>query len=350
MSSPVSNRRVPSVKMRSLEDHEACFEIRETDCSVANALRRVMISEIVTMAIDLVTFSENTSVVNDEIIAHRLGLVPIKYKYRPGGTKLLSSMGGYVAFAEGDVRRRFRFTRDCDCDSHCQFCSVEFSLDMENTGEDEDALVVTTNDLLSSDPDVSPVHFTTEEEQDKSDETGIALVKLARGQRVAFTAVAKLGIGKEHAKWSPVSKCVFRPEPSVSFDDVVVASLTQPIRDAIVKIAPSGVLAFADALKPDDPRLESIPLADRRKRIVVKNEAAILDYVDEIQLFTKSLSPTGKPLIHATPSDTNFIFDVESVGAIPVHEIVLSAISTIQEKFATLKDEVDRLEREAAEE
>ena len=45
------------------------FEVKGTDTSTANALRRVIIGEVVTLAIDLVTFEENTSCINDEVIA-----------------------------------------------------------------------------------------------------------------------------------------------------------------------------------------------------------------------------------------------------------------------------------------
>jgi DNA-directed RNA polymerase alpha subunit len=96
--------RVPQVSVRDLEENTMCFEVRDTDCSTANSLRRVMVGEVVSMAIDLVTFEENTSVVNDEIIAHRLGLVPIKYTYKPDKTRLREDMGPSEAAAMSSDR------------------------------------------------------------------------------------------------------------------------------------------------------------------------------------------------------------------------------------------------------
>ena len=53
------------------------FDLINVDASIANALRRSMISEVPTMAIENVYIYNNTSVMHDEILAHRLGLIPI---------------------------------------------------------------------------------------------------------------------------------------------------------------------------------------------------------------------------------------------------------------------------------
>ena len=65
-------RRFPKVHIRDLNEETCKFVLSETDVSVANALRRVMLAEVPTIAIDLVELESNSSVLNDEFIAHRL--------------------------------------------------------------------------------------------------------------------------------------------------------------------------------------------------------------------------------------------------------------------------------------
>lgn len=70
-------RRQPKVELRTLTEDYCEFVLSNTDVSVANALRRVILSHVPTIAVDLVEIDENSSVLNDEFIAHRLGLIPI---------------------------------------------------------------------------------------------------------------------------------------------------------------------------------------------------------------------------------------------------------------------------------
>lgn len=54
------------------------FDLIHTDAAIANTLRRIMIAEVPTLAIESVYVSNNTSIIQDEVLAHRLGLVPLR--------------------------------------------------------------------------------------------------------------------------------------------------------------------------------------------------------------------------------------------------------------------------------
>lgn len=54
------------------------FDLIGVDAPFANALRRILLSEIPTVAIEHVWIHNNTSIIQDEVLAHRLGLIPIK--------------------------------------------------------------------------------------------------------------------------------------------------------------------------------------------------------------------------------------------------------------------------------
>ena len=78
--------RAPNIRIIELKDDYIQFELTDTDISVANTLRRIMLAEVPILAIDLVEFEDNTSVLVDEFIAHRLGLIPLR-SIREGGKK-----------------------------------------------------------------------------------------------------------------------------------------------------------------------------------------------------------------------------------------------------------------------
>jgi DNA-directed RNA polymerase II subunit RPB3 len=149
------------------------------------------------MAIDLVEFETNSSVLHDELIAHRLGLIPLS------STKV----------------DRFEYTRDCSCDEHCHKCSVVMELNVVCTGATRDVTshdlkvraIVNLSamscfdlaDLQSTDPDVVPVDSDLDESvqhRTEGSHQGILIVKLRKGQELKLRAIAKKGVGKEHSK------------------------------------------------------------------------------------------------------------------------------------------------------
>ncbi|KAJ2714932.1 RNA polymerase II subunit 3 [Coemansia spiralis] len=171
----------PQVRIRSLGKDTVDFVLSNTHLSVANSLRRAMIAEVPTMAIDLVQFIENTSVLADEFVAHRLGLVPLVSK----------------------TVDKFKLTRDCTCAEYCKECSVEFTLHVKCT--EPGTRVVYSSELISSNKDVVPVL--------DEDGQGVILVKLSKGQEINVHCVAKKGVAKEHSKWSPCSAVGFEYDP-----------------------------------------------------------------------------------------------------------------------------------------
>ncbi|MHB1908865.1 MAG: DNA-directed RNA polymerase subunit D [Nitrososphaerales archaeon] len=148
------------------------IRLKGVDRAYANAIRRVAISQVPTMAIDDVVILENSSVMFDELVAHRLGLIPLK-------TDL----------------DRFNLPDQCDCKSAlgCPKCRVLLVLDAEASDR---VRTVSSGDLISEDPESKPV----------SD--NIPIVKLAPGQKIKLEAYARLGKGSEHAKWQPTSASV----------------------------------------------------------------------------------------------------------------------------------------------
>lgn len=139
-----------------------------------NAIRRISISEVPTLAIDDVVILENSSVMHDEAIAHRLGLVP-----------LLTNLD------------RFVMPHECDCKSTlgCSKCRVLLVLDSE---ANEKTKVVTSGELVSEDERIKPVS------------KDIPIITLAPGQKLKFEAYARLGIGRDHAKWQPTSAAIVK--------------------------------------------------------------------------------------------------------------------------------------------
>lgn len=141
-------------------DSEIKFLLEDSNPQFANALRRIMISEIPILAIDSVDFSINDSVFYNEVIAHRLGLIPLVFD-----------------------PKKFHFKDEHEDGKTCSMCEVIFVINKK--GPD----VVYSKDMKSSDPEVKPLF----------DE--VPIIELFGDQKLKLEASASLGLAKNHARY-----------------------------------------------------------------------------------------------------------------------------------------------------
>ncbi len=127
------------------------FLVKGINHAYANTLRRLVMSEVPTLAIEEVDFKTNNSILYDEIVAHRLGLVPLKTDPKLADEKT----------------------------------QVKFTLKAKGPG------FIHASDIKSKDAKCKPVH------------PNMPIVKLLEKQEIQLEATATLGTGKEHMKWSP---------------------------------------------------------------------------------------------------------------------------------------------------
>ncbi|KAL9115125.1 MAG: hypothetical protein Q9227_000919 [Pyrenula ochraceoflavens] len=179
----------PRVTVREAGTDTVDFVLSSVDLALANSLRRVMLAEIPTVAIDLVDVRTNTSVLPDEMLAHRLGLVPLISK---------------------DCHTDMEYTRDCDCDGSCDRCTV--ILELQAKCQNQEKMLVFAKDLVVVGPRPSDQIGNTVMKDPQRN--GPLIAKLRRGQELNLTCTAKKGIAKEHAKWAPTAAIGFEYDPT----------------------------------------------------------------------------------------------------------------------------------------
>ncbi len=164
-----------SVKIIEKKDNRLWISIKGIPLQYANAIRRICLNQVPIMAIDTIDVIKNFTVMTDEDLAHRLGMIPLK-------TNLT----------------RFAEPHACKCNSEigCINCRVMLVLQADSKSE---TYTIMSNELVSEDTEVKPTS------------QGIPIAILAPGQSIHIEAYARLGRGTEHAKWNSSNVAVLKP-------------------------------------------------------------------------------------------------------------------------------------------
>jgi DNA-directed RNA polymerase subunit D len=282
------------LEIRELTDTKARFIVSGVPPSVMNALRRTLISDVPKMAIENVEFHlgpirdehgkeyESATPLFDEIISHRLGMVPVP--------------------TELDL---FVFRKDCVCGGEgCPNCTIMYSLNKRGPSEDEgkESVTVFSDELQLV---VQKIEGLSEKKYAEKFQImqKIPIVKLNRSQALLLYATAELGTGRDHAKWQAAQAVGFQYFPNIDIDH---------------KKCDAGASCVANC--PRDV------LAVKEKKIVIEDP-------ENCNLCKACEEVCSLNAINISGDDTKFIFQFETDGSLSVKEALIRALGLLGDEF-----------------
>ncbi|MCE4620292.1 MAG: DNA-directed RNA polymerase subunit D [Desulfurococcales archaeon] len=253
-----------------------------------NAIRRLTLSDVPTLAIDYIYVYDNSSSVFDEILAHRLGLLVLDSTY---------------------ALEKMKSPEECkNADEEDESCYTKIILDV---GIDENA---------SEGRYVNAGELSVDEKVTRIVYPETPLLYLIPGQRVHAVAYARLGRGREHAKWSPVAVAVMQYVPIVRYD---------------------GSRASEECLKC----LEAYPEVREKLEKGEKGEMEIAHHINTSGLLYCSETEC-KEALELTYNQDKQILYIESTGSLSPERIVLESARILEARAKGLIEALKELEVE----
>ncbi|SMN18164.1 similar to Saccharomyces cerevisiae YPR110C RPC40 RNA polymerase subunit AC40, common to RNA polymerase I and III [Maudiozyma saulgeensis] len=288
------------IRISSIDERDANFDLVHVDTSIANAFRRIMISEVPSVAAEYVYFMNNTSVIQDEVLAHRIGLVPLRVD--PDMlTWVDKSLSDEEKFTDENtivLSLNVKCTRNPDAPKDCTDPKILYKnahvyardLKFEPQGKQKETFA--SRPVLACDPD-------------------ILLAKLRPGQEISLRAHCILGIGGDHAKFSPVSTASYRLLPQINITEPITGDSARRFQECF----PKGVIGI-------NSKGEAF-VEDARKDTVSREVLRHEEFEGKVKL--------GRVRDH-------FIFNVESTGAMTPEEIFFKSVRILKNKAEYLKN------------
>lgn len=283
------------------------FDMVGIDAAMANAFRRILLAEVPTMAIEKVFIYNNTSIVQDEVLAHRLGLIPIKadprlFEYRNTGEDDADGEGSEIDTIQLQLKincyRNPKASKDSSDPQELYVNHMVYSRDIKWVPIGNQADVF-------ADASIGPVH------------SDILIAKLRPGQELDIIMHCVKGIGKDHAKFSPVATASYRLLPEISLLESVEGEKAERLKDCFSR----GVIELQDVDGKKVAKVVNSRL-DTCSREVLRHE----DLKNSVKI--KRLRD-------------HFIFSVESTGILAPDVLVTEAIKILMAKCQRFLNEID---------
>ncbi len=284
----ISKVKKMDVEIRDLKEREAEILLSDTNPPMANALRRVLVVDVPSLAIEEVEFHlgtigdeeedkeyESAAPLFDEVIAHRLGMLPI-----PTDLDL------------------FDYRAECEeCGGEgCPNCTIIYSLNKKGpcTVYSGDLIPVGENELRPVD-DLIPI------------------VKLDEDQALLLYATAELGTAKEHTKWQPTSGLAYKYYPEVEIDQEECEGCEE-----CIKVCPVDILEMEDG-------------------------ELIVSDVEECKLCSACEEACISDAIDVSGREDKFILTFETDGSLSSRDVLKKGLEELKKKvgrFAELSEDI----------
>ncbi|XP_076598566.1 DNA-directed RNA polymerases I and III subunit RPAC1 isoform X1 [Chaetodon auriga] len=290
-----------------LDESNMEFDMVGIDAAIANAFRRILLAEVPTMAIEKVLIYNNTSIVQDEVLSHRLGLIPIKadprlFEYRNTGDEVVEEGGSEIDTIQLQLKikcsRNPRASKDSSDPRELYMNHMVYSRDIKWVPIGNQADVF-------ADCSIGPVH------------DDILIAQLRPGQELDIIMHCVKGIGKDHAKFSPVATASYRLLPEITLLEPVEGEKAERLKHCFSR----GVMDLQDVNGKKVAKVVNSRL-DTCSREVLRH--------DDL----KNVVKLGRLREH-------FIFTVESTGILPPDVLVTEAIKVLMAKCHRFLNELD---------
>lgn len=287
------------VPVRS-DGNELEFDMIGVHPAVANAFRRIMISEVPSIAIEKVHIYNNTSIIQDEVLAHRLGLIPLKADPRLFEYKSEEADDAGTEHDTLEFELKVKCARRKDIKDSSNFDLIYknhkvYSGQIKWIPRGKQA-------QLYTEQDVGCIH------------DDILISQMRPGHELDLKMYAVKGIGKDHAKFSPVATAFYRLLPQIKLNRQVSGKEAFLLQ----KCFSPGVIGIDEN--------DTAYVKDARYDSCSRNVFRYPQLADAVKM---------------SRVRDHFIFTIESVGALKPDLIFLEAVKELKKKCRRLIDEIE---------
>ncbi|XP_071455296.1 DNA-directed RNA polymerases I and III subunit RPAC1 isoform X2 [Hetaerina americana] len=290
------------IVIKRIEENEMEFDLIGMEAAIPNAFRRILLVELPSMAIEKVFIYNNTSILQDEVLAHRLGLIPLKadprrFEYRQEGDE------------NGTEQDTLEFELKANCSSNKNASKDSCNPDeiyinhKVFSGSLNWVPIGNQADVYTAD-DVGPVH------------NDILINSMRPGHKLDIKLHAVKGIGRDHAKFSPVA--FYRLLPEITLTREIEGELADKLQSCFTP----GVIKVVET---DDGRRVA-KVEDSRYDMCSRNVFRHKELADAVKMDRVR---------------DHFIFSIESVGAIPPEMLFKESVNVLKKKCTYFLEEIE---------